>query len=132
MLLARILNERHKPVLKKHVDLIFNLLFKCFLVPITLLVAGIVFQKTMFPWHQRTNTVDVSSMFRVTESFHKLVVLPIGLKESFPVSVLQQLVMPFIELWQILSSCRQVCCLQSSLTEPVTSVGFILQHLLAD
>jgi hypothetical protein len=42
MLLAKILYERHKPILKEHVDL----LFKCFLVPITLLVDGRVFQKT--------------------------------------------------------------------------------------
>jgi hypothetical protein len=36
-------------VLKEHVDLILNLLFKCFLVPVTLLVADRVFRKTMFP-----------------------------------------------------------------------------------
>jgi hypothetical protein len=82
MLLAKILYERHKLVLKECVDLIFNLLFKCFLVPITLLVAGRVFQKTIFPQHLRINTVDASCLFRVTESFLKLVVLLIGLKET--------------------------------------------------
>jgi hypothetical protein len=40
MLLAKILYKRHKPVLKECVELIFNLLFKCFLVLITLLVVG--------------------------------------------------------------------------------------------
>jgi hypothetical protein len=84
MFLAKILYERHKSVLEEHVDLLFNLLFKCFLVPITLLVAGKVFQKTMFPRHLRTNTADVSCVFKVTESFLKLVVFPIGLKETQP------------------------------------------------
>jgi hypothetical protein len=82
MLLAKILYEHQKLVLKEWVDLIFNLLFKCFLVPIMLLVVGRVFQKTMFPRHMRTNTADASFMFRVTEKFLKLVVLPIGLKET--------------------------------------------------
>jgi hypothetical protein len=78
MLLAKILYECHKPILEEHVDL----LFKCFLIPITLLIAGRVFWKTMFPRHLRTNTVDASCVFRVTESFLKLVVFPIGLKET--------------------------------------------------
>jgi hypothetical protein len=82
MLLAMILYERYKPVLKERVDLIFNFLCKCFPVPITLLVDVRVFQKTMFPQHMRTNTADVSYVFRVTESFLKLVILPIGLKEN--------------------------------------------------
>jgi hypothetical protein len=78
MFLAKIFYERHKPVLEEHVDL----LFKCFLVSITLLVAGRVFRKTMFPRHLRTNTADVSCVFRITEGFLKLVVFPIGLKET--------------------------------------------------
>jgi hypothetical protein len=82
MFLAKILYERHKPVFEEHVDLLFNLLFKCFLVPIMLLVDGRVFWNTMFPRHLRTNTVDTSCVFRVTESFLKLVVFPIGLKET--------------------------------------------------
>jgi hypothetical protein len=69
-------------VAELRVDLFFNLLFKCFLVPIMLLVAGRVFQKTMFPWHLRTNTADASCVFMVTESFLKLVVFPIGMKET--------------------------------------------------
>jgi hypothetical protein len=80
--LAKILYERHKHVLKERVDLLFNLLFKCFLVPIMFLVAGRVFRKTMFPRHLRTNTMNASYVFRVTESFLKLVVFPIGLKET--------------------------------------------------
>jgi hypothetical protein len=40
MFLAKILYECHKPILEERGDLLFNLLFKCFLVPITLLVAG--------------------------------------------------------------------------------------------
>jgi hypothetical protein len=80
--LTKILYERHKPVLKECVDLLFNLLFKDFLVPITLFIAGGVFQKTMFSRHLRTNATDVSCVFRVTESYIKLVVLPIELKET--------------------------------------------------
>jgi hypothetical protein len=41
MFLANILYERHKPILEERVDL----LFKCFLVHITFLVAGRVFLK---------------------------------------------------------------------------------------
>jgi hypothetical protein len=82
MFLVKILHERHKPVLKERVDLIFNLLFKCFFVPIMLLIAGRVFRKIMFPRHLRTNTADASCVFRVTESFLKLAILPIGLKET--------------------------------------------------
>jgi hypothetical protein len=47
--LDKVLYERHKHVLKERVDLLFNLLLKGFLVPITLLIAGRVYQKTMFP-----------------------------------------------------------------------------------
>jgi hypothetical protein len=80
--LPKILYKHHKPVLKECVDLLFNLLFKGFLIPIMLFIAGRVFQKTMFPQHLRTNTADVSYVFRVTESCIKLVVLPIRLKEA--------------------------------------------------
>jgi hypothetical protein len=72
MFLAKILYEHHKHVLKERVDL----LFKCFLV------AGRVFRKTMFSRHLRTNITDASCVFRVTKSFLKLVVFPIGLKET--------------------------------------------------
>jgi hypothetical protein len=82
MFLAKILYECHKPILEERVDLLFNLLFKCFLVPIMLLLAGRVFQKTMFPRHLRTNAADASCVFRVTESLLKLVIFPIGLKEA--------------------------------------------------
>jgi hypothetical protein len=68
----------HKPVLKEHVDL----LFKGILVPITLFIAARIFHKTMFPWHLRTNTTDVSCVFRIIESYIKLVILPIGLKHT--------------------------------------------------
>jgi hypothetical protein len=80
MFLAKILYECHKAVLEEHVDL----LFKCFLVPITLLVAGRVFRKAMFPQHMRTNTADASCVLKVTESFLKLFVFPIRLKEAQP------------------------------------------------
>jgi hypothetical protein len=80
--LAKILYERHKHVLKECIDLLFNLLFKGFLVRITLLIAGRVFQKTMFPRHLRSNAADASYVFRVTESYIKLVILPIRLKET--------------------------------------------------
>jgi hypothetical protein len=63
--------------LGEHVEL----LFKGFLVPITLLIAGRVFQKTMFPRHLRINAMDASCVFRVSERCIKFVVLPIGLKE---------------------------------------------------
>jgi hypothetical protein len=54
---VKILYERRKLVLKERVDLPF----KGFLVPITLLIAGRVFQITMFPWHLRTNVADISA-----------------------------------------------------------------------
>jgi hypothetical protein len=81
-LLAKILYECHKPILKEHIDLLFNLLFKGFLVSIMLLIAGRVLQKTMFPRHLSINTTDASCVFRVTESCIKLVILPIGLKQT--------------------------------------------------
>jgi hypothetical protein len=74
MLLAKILYECHKPYLQSSLQVFF--------IPIMLLLAGRVFRKTMFPQHMRTNTTDASCVFKVTESFLKLVVLPIGLKET--------------------------------------------------
>jgi hypothetical protein len=72
-MLAKILYKCHKHILKERVDLLFNLVFKGFLVPITLFIAGRVFPKTMFARHLRTNTMDVPYVFRVTESYIKLV-----------------------------------------------------------
>jgi hypothetical protein len=62
---------------------IINLLSKSMLTfSLRFFIAGRIFQKTMFPRHLRTNATDMSCVFRVIESCIKLVILPIGLKET--------------------------------------------------